>query len=288
MRKKTAVSLVLLGAFFMSFNALLIRLIDSATGFQILLYRALSMSALVLLVILYKRRTYFISSLKKVDVWDLLVGLFLGVAFTTYVFSIIFTSVAASLFILSTSPLIATFLAWRLLGEIPSLSAIVAMILSLIGVFIMVYEGLVLEKNLGYFLALISALAFASMLVATRGSKKADILTGTFLGGLISGLFGLLGAIVFSSGIIVSGYDILISFVMGAFAIGLGITLVTSAAPFVPPSEVSVLVLLESFLGPVWVWLLLGESLTKNEFIGGFLIFFSVVLLAYKSQKIKS
>ena len=110
--KKTAFSLILLGAFFMSFNALLIRLIDSASGFQILFYRALSMSVLVLGVILYKRRINFTLILKNIDIWDLVVGVCLGVAFTTYVFSILYTSVAATLFILSTAPLIAALLAW--------------------------------------------------------------------------------------------------------------------------------------------------------------------------------
>ena len=237
-------------------------------------------------VILYKRRSNFFPIMKNVDIWDLGLGGCLGVAFTTYVFSVIYTSVAATLFILSTSPLIATFLAWRILGERPSLTAVTAMTLSLIGVFLMVYEGLGMEKNLGNFLAVTSAIAFALMLVVARGSKKTDVLTGTFLGGIVSGILGLLGAIIFSTGVIVSGKDILISFVMGAFAIGLGITFVTMAAPFVPPSEVSILVLLESFLGPIRVWAILGQGLTFSELIGGLLIFLSVTLLSYKARDI--
>ena len=112
MKKKNAVYFVLLGAFFMSFNGLLIRLLQSGDGFLILFYRSVSMSILLLIVIRLKRGIAFKTIMTKIDRWDLLVGFFLGIAFTGYVFSIIFTSVAATLFILSTAPLIATFFAW--------------------------------------------------------------------------------------------------------------------------------------------------------------------------------
>ena len=287
MRKKTAVSFILLGAFFMSFNGLLIRLLETANGFQILFYRSIAMTMLVLTVIAYRRRVRFMTIFNNIDRWDLLVGFCLGIAFTTYVFSIIFTSVASTLFILSTSPLIATFLAWSIIGERPSSAAVLAMVLSLLGVFLMVYEGLGIGTNLGNFLAFLSAFTFASMLVVTRGSNKVDVLAGTFLGGFFSGLLGLLGGLFFANGIIVSNYDMFLIFVMGAFAIGLGITLVTIAAPFVPSSEVSILVLLESFLGPIWVWVLIGERMLKSELFGGFIIFFSVLLLSYNSREAK-
>ena len=152
------------------------------------------------------------------------------------------------------------------------------------GVFLMVSEGLSMGKNLGNFLAFLAALSFASMLVATRGSNKIDVLAGTLLGGMLSGALGLLGAIYLSNDIYLSSHDIFLILLMGAFAIGLGITLVTIAAPFVPSSEVSVLVLLESFLGPVWVWLLIGEDMSGVELVGGFIIFVSVFLLSQNSK----
>ena len=52
MKKISAVYLTLLGATCMSFVGLLIRLIDNADGFQILFYRSLGMSAIILLVAL--------------------------------------------------------------------------------------------------------------------------------------------------------------------------------------------------------------------------------------------
>jgi len=275
-----------LGATFMSFNGALIRILESANGFQVLFYRSIGLVTFVLVFISLKRKTAIIEVFRAIDAWDIVVGVCLGFAFSSYVFSIFYTSVAYTLFILSSTPLVAALLSWVVLNERPRLITGFAMLLSLFGVVIMVRTGVSVGYGWANFLALISALSFASMLVITRRSYKEDILTGTFLGGVFSGLFGLLSSVFVVNSLEVSLYDLGIMFVMGAFAIGLGITLVTLAAPFVPSAEVSILVLLESVLGPIWVWLFLNEIVSKSELVGGALILFSVFLLSYPGKQL--
>ena len=265
----------------MSFNGVLIRVLESANGFQVLFYRSIGLSLFVLLFISLKRRISFIKVFDNIDKWDILVGVCLGFAFSSYVFSIFYTSVASTLFILSTTPIIAAFLSWVTLSERPSLVVGVAMLLSLVGVLIMVKEGLSVGRSWGNGLGLISAVTFAAMLVITRRSYKKDILTGTLLGGVFSGLFGLISSIFISKSVSVSPFDLSVMLVMGAFAIGLGISLVTLAAPFVPSAEVSLLVLLESVLGPLWVWFFLNETMSGSELVGGLIILLSVSILSY-------
>ena len=265
----------------MSFNGVLIRVLESANGFQVLFYRSIGLSLFVLLFISLKRKISFIKVFDNIDKWDISVGVCLGFAFSSYVFSIFYTSVASTLFILSTTPIIAAFLSWLALSERPSLIAGVAMLLSLVGVLIMVKEGFSVGRSWGNGLALISAVSFAAMLVLTRRSYKTDILTGTLLGGCFSGIFGLFASIFILQSVIVSSFDLSVMLVMGAFAIGLGISLVTLAAPFVPSAEVSILVLLESVLGPLWVWTFLNETISGSELAGGLIILLSVCLLSY-------
>ena len=198
MKKSSAVLTILLGATFMSFNGVLIRVLESATGFQVLFYRSIGLSLFVLLFISLKRRVPFTKVFSDIDKWDVLVGVCLGFAFSSYVFSIFYTSVASTLFILSTTPIIAAFLSWLALSERPSLIVVVAMLLSLVGVLVMVKEGFSVGKSWGNNLALISAVSFAAMLVLTRRSYKADILSGTLLGGFFSGAFGLFASIFIS------------------------------------------------------------------------------------------
>ena len=285
MTKKLAIILVVLGALLMSLNGILIKLIEDADGFQILFYRSLTLSLTVGLVISIKRNERFLNFIKSFDKWDSLLGIFLSVAFIFYVFSIILSSVAATLFILASSPLIAALLSWLILKEVTNKITYFAMLLSTIGVAIMVKESFETSKAIGNFLALLSACAFASMLVTARKSGKADVLNGTFIGGVLSGVFGLFFLIVSDTGLYVGFQDLVLMFVMGSVAIGLGISLVTWAAPFVPAPEVAVLVLLESLLGPLWVWILLKDGMTFYELLGGLLIFLAVIILSYASSK---
>ena len=90
MEKKLAVILVLLGALFMSFNGLLIRLIESANGFQILFYRSITLVLIIYSVTKIKRKVSMIKFLTTFDKWDLRIGLCLSFAFSSYVFSIIY------------------------------------------------------------------------------------------------------------------------------------------------------------------------------------------------------
>ena len=281
MSKSTAIVFILFGAFFMSFNGVLIKLIEGANGFQILFYRSITLSLTVILVSCVKRKISIIKFLSHFDRWDFAIGACLGIAFTTYVFSIMHTSVAATLFILATSPLIASFLSWFFMGEKPSLECSLATFFALLGVFLMIHEGLKLDRTLGNILALIAACSFASMLFLTRLSTKKDVLNGTFVGGVLSGAFGVFMCIIFDSGFQVSFVDLTLILIMGAFAIGIGITLVSWGAPFIPASEVSVIVLLESLLGPIWVWIFLNQPMSSYEIFGGFLILLSVGGLSY-------
>ena len=271
----------------MSFNGILIKILESSNGFQVLFYRSIGLTIFVLLFTAWRRKTSVIRVIRTIDLWDIAVGVFLGVAFSSYVFSIFYTSVAYTLFILSSTPLIAALLSWFILHEKPHLIAIVAMLLSFIGVVIMVKGGVSIGNSLAQCLALISASSFAAMLVITRRSHKQDLLAGTFLGGFFSGVFGFFASVFVSDGLSVSYFDFAVMILMGAMAIGLGITLVTLAAPFVPSAEASVLVLLESVLGPLWVWLFLQEKISQSEVVGGVIILLSVCLLSYSTKRIR-
>jgi len=56
MTRPIAMIFVLGGASFMSFVGVLMRLLDDATGFQILFYRSLSLTLMVLVVVCVRRR----------------------------------------------------------------------------------------------------------------------------------------------------------------------------------------------------------------------------------------
>ena len=284
MTKRNATFIILLGGFFMSFVGLLMKMIIDASGFQILFYRSMSLSLVVIIFACIITKSNPKTFMKRLDRYDLLMGIFLSLAFATYVFSMLYTSVASTLFILGITPFLAAIIAWYYLKEKPKIIVWITMIVATTGVFLMVSDGMVFGKTFGNILAFFSALLFAMTLVVARYSKKENVLGGTFLGGAFACLIGLIASLLLNHGLLISSYDMSLSLFMGAFTIGLGITLVTTGTPFVPAAEVSLLVLIESVLGPIWVWIFLSEAMTTFELVGGILIFAALIILARKND----
>ena len=284
MTKRNATFTILLGGFFMSFVGLMMKMIIDASGFQILFFRSMSLSLVVIIFACIITKSNPKTFMKRLDRFDLLMGIFLSLAFATYVFSMLYTSVASTLLILGITPFLAAIIAWYYLKEKPKLIVWITMIVATAGVFLMVSDGLVFGKTFGNILAFFSALLFAMTLVVARYSKKENVLGGTFLGGAFACLIGLIASLLLNHGLLISSYDMSLSLFMGAFTIGLGITLVTTGTPFVPAAEVSLLVLIESVLGPIWVWIFLSEAMTTFELVGGILIFAALIILARKND----
>ena len=212
-------------------------------------------------------------------------GLALSVAFSAYVFAMLNTSVASALFILSVSPLCAAILAWVWIGEQPSKTTLAAMALAVLGVGLMVQGGIDLGRTTGNLFAFASALTFALMLTLARRSRKPDVLGGTFLGGAFCLVIGIFCSLSIGAGLQVSAYDFWLCLFMGGFTIGIGIAFVTWGTPYVPAAEVSLLVLLESVLGPVWVWLFVSEAMTVSEMIGGAVVLVAVAMQAVLGRR---
>lgn len=263
----------------MSFAGLLIRLLEAADGFQILAYRSISLAAIVAVVACLRAKTTPWQFIRLLDAYDLGIGLAFSIAFSTYVFAMLNTSVASVLFILSASPLCAALLAWLWIGERPTKFSLAAMVVALIGVGVMVQGGIDLGRTAGNVFAFAAAASFALALTLARRSRKTNVLGGTFLGGVFCILIGVTSALTFGGGLAVSAYDFWLCILMGGCTIGIGIAFVTWGTSYVPAAEVALLVLLESVLGPIWVWAFVNEAMTTPEMIGG-----AVVLTAVAAQ----
>lgn len=280
MSRRKAMALVLLGATFMSFAALFVRQLDTVDGFQILAYRGISQGAMVLVVACVIRRVSPVTFLGSLDRTDWLAGIAMAFAFGFYIFSLLNTSVASTLFILSIAPVFAALMSWLWIGEKPTTVTWISMALALLGVLVMVGAGVELGRTAGNLYAVVSAVSFALMLVLARRSGKSDLLGGNFLGASLAMVaMGGIALLVSEDGLRVSMRDLILMLCMGAFTIGLGIAFVAWAAPSLPSAEVSLLVLIESVLSPLWVWIFVGEKMSIYEISGGGLLLVSVGVL---------
>lgn len=284
MSPKYATILILSGALCMSFAALFVKLIQNADGFQILFYRGFPQCMMVMIVACFIRRISLVEFFKSIDKTDLILGFTMCIAFSFYIFALLNTSVASALFILSISPVFAALLSWKIIGEIPTKTTWIAILFAMVGVTVMVGADLTRGQLIGNLFAMISAFSFALMLVFARKSKKSDVLTGNFLGAGFAILMAIILAYSYGDGLIVSTQDMLLSFALGAFTIGIGIAFVAWAAPYLPAPNVGVLVLIESVLAPVWVWLFLDMPMKYQEILGGLIILCAVLILSTKRK----
>jgi len=117
-------------------------------------------------------------------------------------------------------------------------------------------------------------------LVMARKSRKSDVLTGNFLGAGFAIILAMILACAYGDGLLIPTKDLWLSFMLGAFTIGIGIAFVAWGAPYLPAPNVGVLVLIESVLAPIWVWLFLDMPMKYQEIIGGMIIFCAVLILS--------
>lgn len=287
MSRSAAIMIVLAGAVFMSFSGAVLRFIDDAHAVQVLAYRAFGFACILLPIACIRRQSTALAFFASLDGQDVRMGALIATALSCYIYSILNTTVASTLFILAAAPFMAAIIGWFWIGEKPRLVTWCTMALALVGVGIMVLDGAGTGRMFGNVMALCSAAAFSTALVYTRKTGKADMLGGTFLGGYFAAIFNTILSVGMGLTLVISLPDFAISYLSGVFIIGLGMGLVIWGATHLPAAEVSILMLIESVLGPFWVWLVLAEPTSLPLLIGGGIVLSSVVLqtLLTRSKK---
>jgi drug/metabolite transporter (DMT)-like permease len=190
-------------------------------------------------------------------------------AFTGGIYAIQTTTVANAMFLFASAPFFAALLGRLLLGEKVRAATWVAMIFAAAGISIMVVEGIAAGSIIGNVAAIISALGFAAFTIALRWRKLEDMLPTVLLAGVFAiataGLVCLMSGYTFA----IPARDIEIALLLGVFQIGVGLTIYTIGSKSVPAAELALLSMTEVLLGPLWVWLFLGETAGLYTLIGG-------------------
>ncbi len=266
------VTLVIAGGAFLSLSGILLRNIDSATGWQIVFYRGLSFSIMLFLVLLVKYRSKTVAVFKAIGKPGLWAAVVLGLGSISYVFAILLTTVANALFIIGASPLVTAFIGWIFLRERTSKFGIAAMLVSLIGIGLMFADGIIEGRWQGNIAALGVVASFVVFLLIVRSRREIDMLPATCLGGLV--MAGI--AVIFADNLIVSNHDLVIALLMGTVQFGIGFICFTIATRYVMASEVALYALTESVLGPIWVWIGVGEQPSLLTLAGSAIVLVSV------------
>ena len=266
------VALVLLGGLCMSPGGLLIRFIDTASDWQIVFYRSSFLALTVLGVLGFEHRSGVARAFRAAGWASLLGGVLIGLGFVAYVLAMRHTTVANALLIMSTAPFGAALLAWPFLGERVNARTWAAMTLAAAGVLVMVQEGLGEGRLFGNLMALGAALTFSGLVVTLRLGRRVDMIPTIFIAGVVAALLGA----ALADDLAITRRDLVLCVIMGCLQVNLGIAFMTLGSRHVPAVQITLLMLVEVVLGPLWVALVLGEIPGLLTLMGGVLVLAAV------------
>lgn len=269
LRYATGMILVLTAGVLWSFQGLVIRQIDEAGSWAVMAWRSVGMLPVLLGFLAWRAGGSPLPAIRKVGLAGVLGGLGLIGAFGGAITAIQSTTMANAVFLFAASPFLAALLGWLALRERVSPQTWAAMAVALVGIFVMVREGLAAGALTGNVAALLSSLGFAIFTVTLRWRRLDDTLPVVLLGSLFSIVAGVLLAAEVGQPLLVPVPDALLSMFMGAVTLSGGMILYTMGSKVVPAAELTLLSNTEVMLAPFWVWLLLGETASAGTFLGG-------------------
>ena len=266
---RTGILLVLLAGACWSTMGLGIRLMQEATVWQILFYRSLALAPLLFLVIAIRSRGRPFRVIRSAGLSSVSGGLALVGAFAGGIFAIQQTTVANAMFLFAAAPFFAAVLGRLLLGERVRPATWIAMAVGAVGIATMVQEGVALGNWLGDAMAMLSGFSFAVFTLALRNNKSQDMLPAVFLSGVFAIVIAGAMCWVLELGFVLPANDIGIALALGIFQLGTGLSIFTVGSKVVPAAELALLSMTEVVLGPLWVWLFLGETASLQTLVGG-------------------
>lgn len=176
-----------------------IRMIEDAFVWQILLYRSVSMSLFLYVLIKIRSGESPFAQIRRIGYPVIIAGLSLVAAYSGGIYSIQNTSVANAMLLFATAPFMAAVLGWVVLRERVRLATWIAIVIAIAGIAVMVADksGSVAIK--GSLAALGSAFGFAIFTVALRWVERAKCCPQCFCQASLQSLLPLSSASAFSS-----------------------------------------------------------------------------------------
>ena len=279
-RYRLALLLVIASGLANSLNGLIVRSMDSAHEWQIVFWRSLFLGVSLCIVFAVQHGWRVGAAVRELRPWALVGSVAIATVNTCFILALSHTTVANAMFTLSASPFLTALLGWLVLREKVERGVWVGMAVALAGVGVMLWDGLGAGTLLGNAYAMLAAFSFASFVVVLRWGRTANMLPvviiGIFLGTLNAG---------FMSGweLSISLHDAGLLFVWGAVISGAVHAIFTWSSRYVPGAELTLLILIEFVLSPVWVWLAIDEKPSTASLIGGALVIASVASRALAS-----
>ena len=212
-------------------------------------------------------------------------GIFYVISFSicniTFIISIQNTNVANTLVMIAMAPMLSAILGSVFLKEIPDRKTWIAIIITLISVTYIFHDSIEMGNFYGDLFGIITAFGLACNAVIARYAKNKDLVPSALIGKLCVAIFALFFVDNFS----LLGTDLIFIPLMCIMCVAIPFVLVTIAPRFIPAEEVNLFFLLETIIGPFWVWMIIKEQPSIETIQGGVVIILTIAIHSFLKLK---
>ena len=199
----------------------------------------------------------------------------------TFVVSIQNTNVANTLVMIATAPMISAILGAIILKEPPDKKTWISIIITFLAIIYIFFDSLKLGNFYGDILGFVTALGLAVGAITVRSARSKNLVPSAVVGKLLVATFALL----FIESYVLIDRDLFIIPLMCVMCVAIPFVLVTIAPRFIPAAEVNLFFLLETIIGPIWVWLIIKEQPSIETLQGGIIIIATIAIHSFLKLK---
>ena len=272
--------LAFVGVLFLTPDSLFIRLANIET-WGLLFYRGAIPFIVVLIGLLIFYRSNFFKLLFSMGFPGIIYAGTFALTNITFIISIQNTNVANTLVMIAMAPMLSAILSAIFLKENPDKKTWTAIIITFLAVIFIFNDSIKLGNIIGDIFGIITAFGLAVGAVVIRFAKKRNLVPGAVIGKLIVAIFAVFLVKDFN----LLGNDIIIVPLMCVVCVAIPFVLVTIAPRFITAAEVNLFFLLETILGPLWVWIVIKEQPSTETILGGFLIILTIAVHSFLAIK---
>ena len=273
--KQKGIFLSLIGVLLITPDSLFIRLIN-IPSWELLFYRGLIPFFFLLIFLLLYYKKNFLHSLLITGLPGLLYAVLVALGNTTFVISIQNTNVANTLIMIALTPFATAILSSIFIKEYPSKRMWVTIIACFVTILFIFYESYQGGRLFGDIFGLLTAIFIGGSAVVIRFSKLVDLLPALLIAKLFTLVIPLVFLNSFNALLFINSDQLFFIFVMGLFLV-IPLACMTIAPRYIPAYEVEIFFILETILGPIWVWFVIHEQPSTKTIIGGIVIILIII-----------
>ena len=266
-------ALTSLGVFIMSLESLFIKF-TTISPFLFSFYIGIFMFISMISTFIFKEKAVLKKALNTNLLMLIVCAILMGTSNIFFITAVKTTTVANVVIIFSTAALFSALFAYLFYKEKITKNIIIASFFMFVGLFIIFNDKLEIGSIEGNIYALLCTAFFATSYVILSRYKDMDRFILTAFSGLALSMI----AFFFCDDLAIDFKTLAVVMIMGLLISPISRVFLGNGAKYISASEVSLLMIIETIMAPVWVWIFLNEVPSSYTFIGGSVIIGTLIV----------